>query len=61
MHHLSHFTLAWLDVGKSQKAVLGEGSCEFVLDFIVMLPSLDSPQTAASDFAPKFSLGAVNL
>lgn len=61
MHHRSHFPLAWLDAGKSQKAELGEGSCRFVLDFIVTLPSLDSPQTAASDFAPKFSVGAVNL
>lgn len=29
--------------------------------FLTSLPSLDSLQTAASDFVPKFSLGAVNL
>lgn len=51
MHHPSHFPLAWLDAGTSQKAALGEGSCGFVLDLIMALPSLDSPQTAASDFA----------
>lgn len=58
MHHRSHFPLAWLDAGKSQEAALGEGSCGL---FLTSLPSLNNLQTAALDFAPKFSLGAVNL